>query len=51
MEGVLRVKDMEEDDTGVYVCKATNGFGSVDVKFLVYVYTREYMLRFDDVCS
>jgi len=36
--GVLRVRDVRVADSGVFVCQATNGFGSLDVKFLVYVY-------------
>jgi len=35
---VLRVRDVHVDDSGVYVCRATNGFGTIDVKYLVYVY-------------
>ena len=34
---VLYIRDMETDDSGVFVCRATNGFGSVDVKYLVLV--------------
>ena len=33
----LLVRDVEQDDSGVFVCRATNGFGSVDVKYLVLV--------------
>jgi len=33
----LYVRDMEPHDSGVFVCRATNGFGSVDVKYLVLV--------------
>jgi len=36
--GVLRIRDVNVDDSGVFVCHATNGFGTIDVKFLVYVY-------------
>lgn len=35
---VLRIKDLEVTDSGVYVCKATNGFGSVEAKHLLYVH-------------
>ena len=34
----LRVRDVERSDSGVFVCRATNGFGTLDVKYLVYVY-------------
>ena len=33
----LYVRDTEPTDSGVFVCQATNGFGSVDVKYLVLV--------------
>jgi len=33
----LQVRDTEPEDSGVFVCQATNGFGSVDVKYLVLV--------------
>jgi len=36
-DDVLYVRDLEPSDTGVFVCRATNGFGSVDVKYLVLV--------------
>jgi len=29
--GTLRIKDVQPDDTGLYVCKAVNGFGSVEI--------------------
>jgi Immunoglobulin I-set domain len=35
----LQVRDVELDDTGIFVCRATNGFGSVEVQHLVYVIT------------
>ena len=37
-DGVLRVRSVDVADSGVYVCHATNGFGTIDVKYLVYVY-------------
>ena len=37
----LYVRDMQTDDSGVFVCRATNGFGSVDVKYLVLVLSRQ----------
>jgi len=33
----LVIRDVEMEDTGIFVCRATNGFGSVDVQHLVYV--------------
>lgn len=34
----LKIKDLETTDSGVFTCLATNGFGSVKVTYLVYVY-------------
>jgi hypothetical protein len=34
----LRIRDLAEDDSGHYVCRATNGFGSVTLDYDVYVY-------------
>jgi hypothetical protein len=36
-EGALRIKDIELDDAGIFVCKATNGFGSINVNFSLVV--------------
>jgi len=47
----LFVRDMEPDDSGVYVCRATNGFGSVDVKYLVLVLAGQSHLRQHAVLS
>ncbi|XP_041959038.1 fibroblast growth factor receptor-like 1 [Alosa sapidissima] len=33
----LRVKQVEPDDAGTYVCKATNGFGSVSVNYTLII--------------
>ena len=33
----LRIRDMTSTDAGLFVCLATNGFGTVDVSFRVYV--------------
>lgn len=33
----LRVKEVETEDAGTYVCKATNGFGSVSVNYTLIV--------------
>lgn len=33
----LRVKEVERDDAGSYVCKATNGFGSLTVNYTLVV--------------
>ena len=36
----LMIRDLQMDDTGVFKCHATNGFGSIDVTYLVYVLGR-----------
>ncbi|KAF7666459.1 hypothetical protein LDENG_00108840 [Lucifuga dentata] len=33
----LKIKEVEADDTGTYICKATNGFGSVNVNYTLIV--------------
>ncbi|XP_040055972.1 fibroblast growth factor receptor-like 1 [Gasterosteus aculeatus] len=33
----LKIKEVEADDTGTYICKATNGFGSVNINFTLIV--------------
>ncbi|XP_077957844.1 fibroblast growth factor receptor-like 1a isoform X2 [Gasterosteus aculeatus] len=33
----LRVKEVETEDAGTYVCKATNGFGSVSVNYTLII--------------
>lgn len=37
LQHALRVKDVETDDAGTYVCKATNGFGSVNINYTLIV--------------
>uniref|UniRef100_A0A3Q3N4J8 Fibroblast growth factor receptor-like 1 n=1 Tax=Labrus bergylta TaxID=56723 RepID=A0A3Q3N4J8_9LABR len=34
---VLKIKEVEADDTGTYICKATNGFGSVNINYTLIV--------------
>ena len=36
-DGSLRIKDIELEDAGKYVCKATNGFGSIMVNYSLIV--------------
>lgn len=33
----LKIKEMEADDAGTYICKATNGFGSVNINYTLIV--------------
>ncbi|KAL4231968.1 Fibroblast growth factor receptor-like 1 [Mactra antiquata] len=40
-EGGLRIKDVELDDAGRYVCKATNGFGQINVNYSLVVVDKE----------
>jgi hypothetical protein len=45
----LRFKEATLDDTGIYVCKGTNGFGSqesrIDVIVIGKIFNMEYLLR------
>ena len=36
----LKVKEVEREDAGAYVCKATNGFGSLSVNYTLIVMGR-----------
>lgn len=36
-DGALRIKDVQIEDAGRYVCKATNGFGSINVNYSLIV--------------
>lgn len=33
----LKIKEVEADDSGTYICKATNGFGSVNINYTLIV--------------
>jgi len=33
----LKIKEVEADDTGTYICKAINGFGSVNINYTLIV--------------
>ncbi|XP_034037879.1 fibroblast growth factor receptor-like 1a [Thalassophryne amazonica] len=37
LQYVLRIKEVEPDDAGTYICKATNGFGSVNINYTLIV--------------
>lgn len=37
LQHALRIKEVETEDAGTYVCKATNGFGSVNVNYTLIV--------------
>uniref|UniRef100_A0A3P9I5A5 Fibroblast growth factor receptor-like 1 n=1 Tax=Oryzias latipes TaxID=8090 RepID=A0A3P9I5A5_ORYLA len=37
LQAALRIKEVETDDAGTYICKATNGFGSVNVNYTLIV--------------
>lgn len=36
-DGSLRIKEIEVENAGKYVCKATNGFGSISVNYTLVV--------------
>lgn len=40
-DGSLRIKDIEVENAGKYVCKATNGFGSISVNYTLVVVDEE----------
>lgn len=33
----LRIKEVEAEDAGTFICKATNGFGSVNINYTLIV--------------
>ncbi|KAM9795607.1 fibroblast growth factor receptor-like 1a [Neosynchiropus ocellatus] len=37
LQQALRIKEVETDDAGTYICKATNGFGSVNINFTLII--------------
>ncbi|KAM3866986.1 fibroblast growth factor receptor-like 1a [Diretmus argenteus] len=37
LQHALRIKEVEPDDAGTYICKATNGFGSVNINYTLIV--------------
>ncbi|XP_022615958.1 fibroblast growth factor receptor-like 1 [Seriola dumerili] len=37
LQHALRIKDVETEDAGTYICKATNGFGSVNINYTLIV--------------
>ncbi|CAB1336948.1 unnamed protein product [Coregonus sp. 'balchen'] len=37
LQQALRIKDVEEEDAGTFICKATNGFGSVNINYTLIV--------------
>ena len=54
-DGQLRIREVEMDDAGTYLCKATNGFGHVNVNYTLIVvgeYTQCWgSIRLEDVGS
>lgn len=43
-DGQLRIRNVHMDDAGLYVCRATNGFGSISVNYSVVVLDEENRL-------
>lgn len=37
LQHALRIKEVETDDAGTYICKATNGFGSVNINYTLII--------------
>ncbi|XP_041800631.1 fibroblast growth factor receptor-like 1a isoform X2 [Chelmon rostratus] len=40
LQHALRIKEVETEDAGTYICKATNGFGSVNINYTLIVIVR-----------
>ncbi|XP_070210630.1 fibroblast growth factor receptor-like 1, partial [Littorina saxatilis] len=40
-DGNLRIREVEMADSGLYVCRATNGFGSISINYTVIVLDEE----------
>ena len=38
----LKIKDVTEDDTGIFTCKGINGFGSVDIRIELIIVGEYY---------
>jgi hypothetical protein len=36
-QGTLRIRDVTEEDSGHYTCRAANGFGSISIEHDLYV--------------
>lgn len=47
----LVVKDVERSDTGMYVCKAVNGFGSIVFQYTVTVYSAGWLSLMNTICT
>uniref|UniRef100_A0A8D0ACK6 Fibroblast growth factor receptor-like 1 n=1 Tax=Sander lucioperca TaxID=283035 RepID=A0A8D0ACK6_SANLU len=41
LQHALRIKEVETEDAGTYICKATNGFGSVNINYTLIVIGNE----------
>ena len=37
LQNGLRIKEVETDDAGTYICKAINGFGSVNINYTLII--------------
>ncbi|XP_016402650.1 fibroblast growth factor receptor-like 1, partial [Sinocyclocheilus rhinocerous] len=37
LQQTLRIKEVEAEDAGTFICKATNGFGSVNINYTLIV--------------
>ncbi len=43
LQHALRIKEVETDDAGTYICKATNGFGSVNINYTLIVIGKQFV--------
>lgn len=42
LQQALRIKEVEAEDAGTFICKATNGFGSVNINYTLIVIGKLY---------
>lgn len=42
LQQALRIKEVEAEDAGTFICKATNGFGSVNINYTLIVIGKFY---------
>ncbi len=47
---VLMIKNLEKSDSGIYRCKAVNGFGSVPFQYVISVYSPSEYSNHQRIC-
>lgn len=51
LQQALRIKEVEAEDAGTFICKATNGFGSVNINYTLIVIGKLYETSQDSSLS